>query len=198
MRRDLTYLDHAATTPMRPAAVDAMMPFLAGTFGNPSGGHAIARAAKTALEEAREEIAGLLGAGPSELVFTAGGSEADNDSFYDSVKELQGWVNDLKPGMKKGEVFARLGRRQEEFERLTRSDIVGVLFGGKDAGIPTGFTPPGGENIARFLNSLEGYRMVYKKVKRKHGFTSPIRVRKTRPTTPTQSPASKSFLKTSL
>jgi len=105
-----------------------------------------------------------------------GGSEADNDSFYDSVKELQGWVNDLKPGMKKGEVFARLGRRQEEFERLTRSDIVGVLFGGKDAGIPTGFTPPGGENIARFLNSLEGYRMVYKKVKRKHGFTSPIRV----------------------
>jgi cysteine desulfurase len=74
----LTYLDHAATTPMRPEAVAAMAPFLQGTFGNPSGGHAAARAAKTALEEAREEIAELLAVRPAELVFTAGGTEADN------------------------------------------------------------------------------------------------------------------------
>jgi cysteine desulfurase len=72
------YLDHAATTPVRPEAVEAMAPFLAGTFGNPSGGHAAARAAKTALEDAREEVAVLLGAAPGELVFTAGGTEADN------------------------------------------------------------------------------------------------------------------------
>ncbi len=72
------YLDHAATTPMRPEAVAAMEPFLRGTFGNPSGGHAAARAAKTALEEAREEVAELLGARPAEVVFTAGGTEADN------------------------------------------------------------------------------------------------------------------------
>jgi cysteine desulfurase len=78
MQRPLTYLDHAASTPMRAEAVAAMTPFFSGTFGNPSGGHAIARAAKTALEEAREEIAALLGAAPSELVFTAGGTEADN------------------------------------------------------------------------------------------------------------------------
>ena len=55
-----------------------MAPFLAGTFGNPSGGHAAARAAKTALEDAREEVAALLGAEPGEVVFTAGGTEADN------------------------------------------------------------------------------------------------------------------------
>ncbi len=55
-----------------------MTPFLSGTFGNPSGGHAIARAAKTALEEAREAVARALGATPGEVVFTAGGSEADN------------------------------------------------------------------------------------------------------------------------
>jgi cysteine desulfurase len=73
-----TYLDHAATTPLRREAFDAMAPFLAGTFGNPSGGHAAARAAKTALEDAREEIAELLGARPAEVVFTAGGTEADN------------------------------------------------------------------------------------------------------------------------
>ena len=74
----LTYLDHAATTPMRPEAVAAMAPFLQGTYGNPSGGHAAARAAKSALEEAREEVAELLGARPAEVVFTAGGTEADN------------------------------------------------------------------------------------------------------------------------
>ena len=72
------YLDYAATTPMRPAAIAAMEPFLAGAFGNPSGSHAAARAAKTALEEARERIALALGAQPSEVVLTAGGTEADN------------------------------------------------------------------------------------------------------------------------
>ena len=51
------YLDHAATTPVRPEVVDAIVPFLGGTFGNPSGVHAVARAAKTALEEAREDVA---------------------------------------------------------------------------------------------------------------------------------------------
>jgi cysteine desulfurase len=63
---------------MRPQAIAAMEPFLAATFGNPSGGHAVARAAKTALEQAREVVAAGLGARPSEVVFTAGGSEADN------------------------------------------------------------------------------------------------------------------------
>src|SRR6266540_166550 len=56
---------------MRPEAVSAMQPFLSETFGNPSGGHAAARAAKTALEEAREQIADALGARPAEIVFTA-------------------------------------------------------------------------------------------------------------------------------
>jgi cysteine desulfurase len=74
----IAYLDYAATTPMRPEAVAAMTPFLSGAFGNASGGHAVARAAKTALEEAREAVAAALGAQPSEVVFTGGGSESDN------------------------------------------------------------------------------------------------------------------------
>jgi cysteine desulfurase len=74
----MAYLDYAATTPMHPEVEAAMRPFLSETFGNPSGAHAAARAAKTALEEAREQIAGALGAEPSEIVFTAGGTEADN------------------------------------------------------------------------------------------------------------------------
>jgi cysteine desulfurase len=72
------YLDHAASTPMRPEAIAAMQPFLSGCFANPSGGHSAARAAKTALEEAREMVAQGLGADPGEIVFTGGGTEADN------------------------------------------------------------------------------------------------------------------------
>src|SRR5713101_6902082 len=72
------YLDHAATTPMWPAAIEAMTPFFAEFFGNPSGGHAAARTAKSALEQSREDLAGLLGVEPAEVVFTGGGTEADN------------------------------------------------------------------------------------------------------------------------
>jgi len=72
------YLDNAATTPMRPEAVEAMLPFLTDRFGNPSGSHAVSREAKKALEEAREVVAAALGAEPGEVVFTGGGTEADN------------------------------------------------------------------------------------------------------------------------
>ena len=74
----MAYLDYAATTPMYPEAVAAMQPFLSDTFGNPSGAHVRARAAKTALEDAREQIAAALGAEPAEIVLTGGGTEADN------------------------------------------------------------------------------------------------------------------------
>jgi len=74
----VAYLDYAATTPMYPEAAAAMRRFQSETFGNPSGAHAAARAAKTALEEAREQIAAALGAEPSEIVLTGGGTEADN------------------------------------------------------------------------------------------------------------------------
>jgi len=75
----LAYLDHAATTPLRPAARDAMLPWLGGgRFGNPSGDHAVARAARQAVDEARDVVAAAVGCRPGELVFTAGGTEADN------------------------------------------------------------------------------------------------------------------------
>ncbi len=72
------YVDHAATTPMRPAVWQAMEPFVSETFGNSSGSHAVSRRAKNALEEARERAAAVLGARPLEIVFTSGGTEADN------------------------------------------------------------------------------------------------------------------------
>src|SRR5690348_12501341 len=75
---EVAYLDHAATTPLRPEALAAMTPYLTGAFGNPSGLHSVAREAKTALEVAREDVAAGLGCAPDEVVFTAGGTEADN------------------------------------------------------------------------------------------------------------------------
>lgn len=78
------YLDHAATTPMRPEALQAMMPFLTDHFGNPSGMHAMAREARMAIEDAREAIGAALGADSSEVVFTGGGTESDNTALMGS------------------------------------------------------------------------------------------------------------------
>jgi len=75
----MLYLDHAATTPLRPEVREAMVPYLGDRFGNPSGIHATARQAKNSIEEARERIAASIGAvNPLEIVFTGGGTEADN------------------------------------------------------------------------------------------------------------------------
>ncbi|MFQ5521950.1 MAG: cysteine desulfurase family protein [Acidimicrobiia bacterium] len=74
----MIYLDHAATTPMRPGVWEAMSPYASDVFGNSSGIHGISRRAKNALEEAREQIAALIGADHREVVFTSGGTESDN------------------------------------------------------------------------------------------------------------------------
>jgi cysteine desulfurase len=72
------YLDHAATTPVRREVVDAMMPFLTEAFGNPSSAHAFGRAARAALDDAHDRLAVALRVEPRELVFTSGGTEANN------------------------------------------------------------------------------------------------------------------------
>ena len=72
------YLDHAATTPLRREALDAMLPFLTEQFGNPSSAHAFGRKARSALDEAHERVATRLHAEPREIIFTSGGTEANN------------------------------------------------------------------------------------------------------------------------
>ncbi|TMD31223.1 MAG: cysteine desulfurase [Chloroflexi bacterium] len=72
------YLDHASTTPVRPEVLDAMLPLLTGTFGNPGSVHGPGRAARAALDDARDRLASRLGAESREIVFTSGGTEADN------------------------------------------------------------------------------------------------------------------------
>jgi cysteine desulfurase len=75
---DPIYLDHNATTPLLPEVVDAMLPYLRDHFGNPSSGHVYGRRAREAIEAARARVASAIGAGPEEIVFTSGGTEANN------------------------------------------------------------------------------------------------------------------------
>lgn len=74
----MTYLDYAATTPVDPRVVEAMLPFLTERFGNPNSLYALGRDSYRAMEDARERFAAIIGASPAELVFTGCGTEADN------------------------------------------------------------------------------------------------------------------------
>lgn len=86
------YLDHNATTPLDPAALAAMLPWLEAQYGNPSSRHEYGRAARRAIDEARQQVAAALDAHPSEVVFTSGGSEANN-------LFIKGAAACLKPGL---------------------------------------------------------------------------------------------------
>lgn len=89
-KKGLAYFDHAATTPMREAAVAAMSPFLSDQFANPSGSHRFARSARTVIDEARDDVAEVLGCTPGEVVFTSGGTEGDNAGIFGAVRRHGG------------------------------------------------------------------------------------------------------------
>lgn len=79
------YLDNAATTPLHPTVFEAMTPYLLNHFGNPSATHGFGRIARTAVEDARSIIAYLINAKPEEIIFTSGGTEADNMAITSAV-----------------------------------------------------------------------------------------------------------------
>lgn len=83
------YLDHNATTPVRPEVVDAMIPHLREGFGNPNSAHSLGQSGRKAIEEARERVAALLNADASEIVFTSCGSESDAMAVYGAAQA--GW-----------------------------------------------------------------------------------------------------------
>ena len=86
--RMTVYFDNAATTPLDPAVLEAMLPFLRDFYGNPSSIHGHGRQVRAALENARKTVAHLVGAAPAEISFTSGGTEADNYAIFGSVRTL--------------------------------------------------------------------------------------------------------------
>src|SRR5262245_1918371 len=79
------YLDYNATTPIDPAVLDAMLPYLREHFGNPSSTHAYGKTAHDAIDRARAQVATLIGAQPDEILFTSGGTEASNHAIKGAV-----------------------------------------------------------------------------------------------------------------
>ena len=82
------YFDNAATTPLDPEVLEAMLPFLQQHYGNPSSLHGPGRQVRAAIENARKTVAHLLNAAPAEITFTSGGTEANNYAAFGSVRTL--------------------------------------------------------------------------------------------------------------
>ena len=142
------YFDHAATTPVDPQVLEAMLPYFSQQYGNPSELHRLGREARAAVEAARAQVATVLGAGEKEIVFTAGGTESDNLALFGSLARYQpghlivsavehpavmeaaralnrlGWAVDFVPV--DGEGIVDLEAYQQAFRDDTR--LVSIMF----------------------------------------------------------------------
>ena len=87
--RRTIYFDYNATTPLDPAVRDAMLPFLGDVWGNPSSVHHVGRKARALLDDARDRAAKFLGAKPSEIIFTSGGTESNNLAIFGAARSLK-------------------------------------------------------------------------------------------------------------
>src|SRR5689334_7586999 len=83
--RKMIYFDNNATTEVAPQVLDAMLPYLSTSYGNPSSSHFWGRETRVAIETARSQVAELINADPSEIVFTSGGTESDNSAIVGSL-----------------------------------------------------------------------------------------------------------------
>ena len=124
------YLDHNATTPLAPPVADAMTHALRNVFGNPSSVHAYGQEAKTALDEARSAVARLIGAEPTEIVFTSGGSESNNLAIR-GVAEAAAGRHRLVAGAIEHEAVLRTLKALDGGSRTT------ALVGVDEAGVVT-------------------------------------------------------------
>ncbi|HSW35410.1 MAG TPA: cysteine desulfurase NifS [Candidatus Limnocylindrales bacterium] len=99
------YMDHSATTPVREEVLEAMMPYFMNLYGNPSSVHAFGRDVRRAVDQAREKTAQALGADPSEIYFTAGGTESNNIALRGTAKKRGGKGHIITSGIEHHAVF---------------------------------------------------------------------------------------------
>ena len=119
------YLDNAATTKMSPAAVQAMLPYFDGVFGNPSSLHSAGQQAAEALADAREKIARCTGAQPNEITFTSGGSESDNQAILSAARagEKKGKKHVVSTAIEHHAVLHTLKKLEKEGFDVTLLDV---------------------------------------------------------------------------
>ncbi len=119
------YLDNAATTKMSPAAVQAMLPYFDGVFGNPSSLHSAGQQAAEALADAREKIARCIGAQPNEITFTSGGSESDNQAILSAARagEKKGKKHIVSTAIEHHAVLHTLKKLEKEGFDVTLLDV---------------------------------------------------------------------------
>src|SRR3990172_713236 len=89
MKRRQIYMDHAATTPVNPKVLEAMLPYFSERYGNPSSVYTLAQEARKAIDEARESVAGVLGGKSGEIIFNSGGTESDNTALRGAAFALK-------------------------------------------------------------------------------------------------------------
>ena len=119
------YADNAATTAMSQVAIDAMVPYFNKVYGNPSSLHSVGQEAKEALENARQTVAACLGCEPKEIIFTSGGSEADNQAIVSAAKigEKKGKKHIISTAFEHHAVLHTLQRLEKEGFEVTYLDV---------------------------------------------------------------------------
>src|SRR5438034_9315804 len=123
---DRVYLDHAATTPVDPEVAEAMARVLRETHGNPSSIYAEGRAARAAVDRARDEVAAAINADPSEIVFTSGGTEADNLALRGVLKVKDGRDGLITTAIEHHAVIDTARDLELHAHAHVRVDVVGV------------------------------------------------------------------------
>ncbi|MBQ7828570.1 MAG: cysteine desulfurase NifS [Clostridia bacterium] len=119
------YLDNAATTKMSKSAINAMLPYMDGIYGNPSSLHSVGQEANEALTNARERIAKLLGCEPREITFTSGGSEADNQAIISAARlgEKKGKKHIISTAFEHHAVLHTLEKLKKQGFEITLLDV---------------------------------------------------------------------------
>ena len=119
------YADNAATTKMSQTAIDAMLPYMTTIYGNPSSLHSVGQQAKEALDAARETVAKCLGCEPREIIFTSGGSEADNQAIISAARlgQRKGKKHIISTAFEHHAVLHTLNRLEKEGFEITLLDV---------------------------------------------------------------------------
>jgi cysteine desulfurase len=129
------YLDHASTSPLRPVAFDAMLPYLRDAFADPGRVHTEGRMTRVALEDARERVAAFFGARPREVVFTSGGTESVNAAAWGAVARADGHGHVVTTAVEHSSVLDALARYDVEVTRVgvdrdghySAADVIGAI-----------------------------------------------------------------------